>query len=146
MLKRSGHGKSVDWYLFGVLLYEMLVGQPPYFDQNKDQMFYNIQKGHLKIPSNLSMNAKSLLIGLLNRNPQKRLGASKYDAEDIKKHAFFDTIDWEKAAKRELAPPKPTIKPIVITDISQSIFEDSECLDDEHKVLGWSFTNKISLL
>lgn len=42
MLKRSGHGKSVDWYLLGVLLYEMLVGQPPYFCNNKEQLFYNI--------------------------------------------------------------------------------------------------------
>lgn len=42
MLKRSGHGKSVDWYLLGVLLYEMLCGQPPYFCNNKEQLFYNI--------------------------------------------------------------------------------------------------------
>jgi serine/threonine protein kinase len=39
MLKRSGHGKSVDWYLFGVLLYEMLVGIPPYFTNNKEKLF-----------------------------------------------------------------------------------------------------------
>jgi len=84
MLKRSGHGKSVDWYLLGVLLYEMLVGVPPYFAHNKDEMFYNIQKGHLKVPSNLSISTKSILVGLLNRNPQKRLGASSNGAEDIK--------------------------------------------------------------
>jgi serine/threonine protein kinase len=36
MLKRSGHGKSVDWYLLGVLLYEMLVGMPPYFNRDRD--------------------------------------------------------------------------------------------------------------
>lgn len=143
MLKRSGHGKSVDWYLLGVLLYEMLVGVPPYFTQNKDQMFYNIQKGYLKIPANLSNDAKSLLIGLLNRNPQKRLGASKYDAEDIKKHSFFKSIDWNKALKRELSPPSPTIKPIIITDISPAIFEDSDSQSEDHKVPGWSFANKI---
>lgn len=143
MLKRSGHGKSVDWYLLGVLLYEMLVGVPPYFTQNKDQMFYNIQKGYLKIPSNLSIDAKSLLIGLLNRNPQKRLGASKYDAEDIKKHPFFKDINWEAALKRDLQPPKPQIKPIIITDISPAIFEDSDTVGEDHKVPGWSFANKI---
>ena len=42
MLKRSGHGKSVDWYLLGVLLYEMLVGIPPYFTTNKEKLFQNI--------------------------------------------------------------------------------------------------------
>lgn len=145
MLKRSGHGKSVDWYLLGVLLYEMLVGVPPYFTQNKDQMFYNIQKGYLKMPSHLSMEVKSLLIGLLNRNPQKRLGASKYDAEDIKMHPFFKWIDWDSALNRELKPPIPWIKPIIISDISPSIFEDGDCISDEdQKVPGWSFANKIN--
>lgn len=64
MLKRSGHGKSVDWYLLGVLLYEMLVGQPPYFCHNKEQLFYNIQKGVLKLPASISNEAKSLLISV----------------------------------------------------------------------------------
>lgn len=63
-------------------------------------MFYNIQRGLLKIPANLSPEAKSLLIGLLNRNAQKRLGASKFDAEDIKNHDFFKGLDWDMIAKR----------------------------------------------
>lgn len=145
MLKRSGHGKSVDWYLLGVLLYEMLVGVPPYFNKNKDQMFHNIQKGRLLMPQHLSMDARSLLIGLLNRNPLKRLGASKYDAEDIKRHSFFKTIDWEVAAKRELKPPKPSEKPIILENISPAIFEDSDNLGEENKVPGWSFANEINI-
>lgn len=51
MLKRIGHGKSVDWYLLGVLLYEMLVGIPPYFTNNKEKLFQNIQRGPLLIPA-----------------------------------------------------------------------------------------------
>mmetsp|Transcript_27237 Transcript_27237/g.20385 ORF Transcript_27237/g.20385 Transcript_27237/m.20385 type:complete len:113 (+) Transcript_27237:2256-2594(+) len=112
MLKRSGHGKSVDWYLLGVLLYEMLVGQPPYFCNNKDQLFYNIQKGVLKLPASISNEAKSLLISLLNRNPNKRLGAGPTDAEEIKKHPFFNEIDWEKVYKRECSVPKPVVREI----------------------------------
>ena len=65
MLKRTGHGKSVDWYLLGVLLYEMLVGLPPYFTNNRDQLFQNIQRGPLLIPSSLSTEAKTLLIGVI---------------------------------------------------------------------------------
>jgi len=42
MLKRAGHGKSIDWYLLGVLLYEMLVGIPPYYSNNKEQLYENI--------------------------------------------------------------------------------------------------------
>lgn len=67
VIKRSGHGKSVDWYLFGVLMYEMLVGQPPYFSRNKDELFQNIQKGVLRMPSKLSEEAKSLIISVLNK-------------------------------------------------------------------------------
>jgi serine/threonine protein kinase len=62
ILKRSGHGKSVDWYLCGVLMYEMLVGIPPYFDNKKEQMFKNIKSGPLKMPDRLSPDAKDLII------------------------------------------------------------------------------------
>jgi len=89
MLKRTGHGKSIDWYLLGVLLYEMLVGIPPYYSNNKEQLYENIQRGPLKLPNFLSEDARSLLISLLNRNPHKRLGAGPNGAEDIKKHIFF---------------------------------------------------------
>jgi serine/threonine protein kinase len=64
MLKGTGHGKSVDWYLLGVLLYEMLVGIPPYFTNNKEKLFQNIQRGPLLIPSQLSTEAKQLIIGV----------------------------------------------------------------------------------
>lgn len=64
MIRRSGHGKSVDWYLLGVLLYEMLVGIPPYFNQNREKLFQGISKGPLMIPAQFSEEAKTLLIGV----------------------------------------------------------------------------------
>jgi serine/threonine protein kinase len=60
MLKRCGHGKAVDWYLLGVLFYEMLVGVPPYYSTSREKMFVNIQKAPLKIPNNLSSETKDL--------------------------------------------------------------------------------------
>ena len=62
MLKRQGHGKSVDWYLLGVLLYEMLVGIPPYYSNNKEQLYENIRSGPLKLPNFLTPDAKDMLI------------------------------------------------------------------------------------
>jgi len=61
MLKRMGHGKAVDWYLLGVVLYEMMVGTPPYYADSKEQLFENIEKAQLKLPSTLSAELRSLL-------------------------------------------------------------------------------------
>ena len=61
MIKRSGHGKAVDWYLLGVVLYEMLVGVPPYFSSNKEELMGNIQRGKLKMPTSLSVEARELI-------------------------------------------------------------------------------------
>jgi serine/threonine protein kinase len=95
MLRRVGHGKSVDWYLLGVLLYEMLVGSPPYFSGNKEELFHNIINGPLKLPRSISQEAKNLMVSLLNRNPTKRLGAGPEGAAEIMKHKFFESINWD---------------------------------------------------
>ena len=106
MLKKVGHGQALDWYLLGVLLYEMLVGQTPYFATNKDQLFNNILYGKLKLPKSISQEVRSLLISLLSRNPTKRLGSSpgEQGADEIMRHAFFNGINWDKLYNREYFP------------------------------------------
>ena len=110
MLRRVGHGKSVDWYLLGVLLYEMLVGTPPYFSGNKDELFNNIISGPLKLPRSISTDAKNLMVSLLNRNPTRRLGAGPEGAVEIMRHPFFDGISWENVANRHTNPPLPRVR------------------------------------
>lgn len=101
MLKRTGHGKAVDWYLLGVLFYEMLVGIPPYFTNNKEQLFKNIEKAELQIPKKfVSEGAESLLRALLQRDPLNRLGAGKHDACDVKKHSYFNDVNWDDVYNR----------------------------------------------
>ena len=112
MLKRQGHTKSIDWYLLGVLLYEMIVGVPPYFSTDRQKLFENIQGGPLKIPHTMSENARGLILQLLNRNPMKRLGAGPRDSEDIKSHLFFKDVDWKMVIERRLPVPKPRIRKI----------------------------------
>ena len=125
MLERKGHGKSVDWYLIGVLLYEMLVGKTPYYSQIKEQLLENIQNADLYFPRELSNPAKSLILQLMERDPESRLGSSFRDAEDIKKHMFFRNLDWDKVYRREYEVPKPEQRKLdVKVDISKSIYND----------------------
>lgn len=73
MLERTGHGKAVDWYLLGVLLYEMLVGVPPHSAKSPDQIFEKIASHSVMVPTKLSEEAKSLLymVGLPNSASSK---------------------------------------------------------------------------
>ena len=111
MLRRTGHSRSIDWYLLGVLIYEMLVGVPPYFNTSKSKLFENIQSGPLKIPHTMPQDARQIILLLLNRNPQKRLGAT-HDAEEVKEHEFFASVDWAAIAQRRGEVMEPTIRPV----------------------------------
>lgn len=83
MIKKWGHNKNVDWYLLGVLLYEMLEGIPPFYDHDKDILFKNILQNPVELPEELSEDAQDLLLRLLHKDPKKRLG-NKNGAKDIK--------------------------------------------------------------
>lgn len=131
VLRRQGHGKSVDWYLVGVLFYEMVVGIPPYFSSNKDQMFKNIKSGPLRMPERLSKDAKDLIIKLLNKNPSKRLGAGKKDAEELKTHSFFSGVNWESVMQRKQKMPKA-----VLREVKRSTVNLSDIVYGEYSAVG----------
>ncbi|CAD8149198.1 unnamed protein product [Paramecium octaurelia] len=108
MLMKKGHGRQVDWYMLGILIYELLVGAPPYYDSEKEVLKENIRKAPLRIPKFLSQEAKDIIIKLLIRDPKKRLGC-KEDAKEIKNHPWFNDIDWQDCYNKKLQPPKPLI-------------------------------------
>jgi len=105
IIKGKGHSKPVDWWSLGILLYEMLVGLPPFYSENINEMYELILKTPLKFPSFVPSDAQSLLKGLLERDPGKRLGSGSSDYKEIKKHEFFAKIDWDKLYKRQIPPP-----------------------------------------
>lgn len=140
MLRRSGHNKTVDWYLLGVLIYEMLVGMPPYFSSNREELFENIKKAQLKLPRSLSEEAKHLITHLLKRDPAKRLGAQN-DAADIKTHPWFKDINWDDALQRKLQPPAPEKKPLKLNGMANHKLEE-QTANMRNYIQGWSFINR----
>ena len=92
----------------------------------------------------LSAESKSLLVSLLHRNPNRRLGAGPTDAEEIKKHPFFYGIDWEAVYQRKSKVPEPIKRQIQPQDIKASIFEDASPEEGvQNKVDDWSFASPI---
>jgi serine/threonine protein kinase len=84
----------------------MLVGIPPFYNDNLKLLYQNIERGNLKLPKYLSSEAKKFLAKILHKDPKKRPSL-----DQIKKDAFFAEIDWAKLARRELVPPTIMTKP-----------------------------------
>uniref|UniRef100_A0A672TRW0 Protein kinase C n=1 Tax=Strigops habroptila TaxID=2489341 RepID=A0A672TRW0_STRHB len=101
------YNTSVDWWSFGVLLYEMLIGQSPFHGQDEEELFQSIRMDNPFYPRWLDKDAKDILLKLFVREPERRLGARG----NIRQHAFFQEINWEALEERRMEPPfKPRVK------------------------------------
>ncbi|XP_056343904.1 ribosomal protein S6 kinase alpha-2 [Oenanthe melanoleuca] len=110
VVNRRGHTHSADWWSFGVLMFEMLTGSLPFQGKDRKETMALILKAKLGMPQFLSIEAQSLLRALFKRNPSNRLGAGFDGVEEIKRHPFFVTIDWNKLYRKEIKPPfKPAV-------------------------------------
>ncbi|XP_068025671.1 ribosomal protein S6 kinase alpha-2 [Melanerpes formicivorus] len=110
VVNRRGHTQSADWWSFGVLMFEMLTGSLPFQGKDRKETMALILKAKLGMPQFLSAEAQSLLRALFKRNPSNRLGAGLDGVEEIKRHPFFVTIDWNKLYRKEIKPPfKPAV-------------------------------------
>ncbi|XP_030647980.1 ribosomal protein S6 kinase alpha-1 isoform X2 [Chanos chanos] len=105
VVNRRGHTHSADWWSYGVLMYEMLTGTLPFQGKDRKETMTMILKAKLGMPQFLSAEAQSLLRNVFKRNPGNRLGAGPDGVEEIKRHPFFATIDWNKLFRREVSPP-----------------------------------------
>ncbi|KAJ3201781.1 hypothetical protein HDU82_007874 [Entophlyctis luteolus] len=125
ILLGQGYTKSVDWWTLGILIYEMLVGLPPFYDENQAEMYKRIVSDELRFPSELIANNPAVidLITkarplLLDRDPKSRLGAD--GAGSIKAHEFFADINWQRLNARKY---KPVFRPEVKNNADTSNFD-----------------------
>lgn len=110
VLTETSYTRAVDWWGLGVLIFEMLVGESPFPGEDEGEVFDSIVNDEVRYPRTLSLEAIALMRRLLRKNPERRLGSSERDAEDVKKQAFFRNVNWEQLLLRKVKPPfVPTI-------------------------------------
>ncbi|ONK56809.1 uncharacterized protein A4U43_C10F13230 [Asparagus officinalis] len=105
IIKGEGHGSAVDWWTFGIFLYELLFGKTPFKGSGNRATLFNVVGEPLKFPEvpNVGFAARDLIRGLLVKEPQQRL-AYKRGATEIKQHPFFQSVNW--ALIRCACPPE----------------------------------------
>ncbi|EGP87379.1 unnamed protein product [Zymoseptoria tritici ST99CH_1A5] len=120
LLHGQGYTKAVDWWTLGVLLYEMLTGLPPFYDENTNEMYRKIlsEPLHFPGPEVVPPAARDLLTKLLDRDATRRLGTN--GAAEIKAHPFFHSIDWRKLLDRKY---EPSFKPSVVDERDTANFD-----------------------
>lgn len=120
LLTDKAAGKPCDFWAFGCVVYQMLVGRPPFKATSEYQTFQKIIKGEYHVPSELGAEAQDLIRRLLVLDPATRLGSSASGADDIKQHPFFDGFDWATLWTRPvLAMGTGIVQPVEKAEPSQ---------------------------
>jgi serum/glucocorticoid-regulated kinase 2 len=105
----------LDWWAFGIFLYELVVGIPPFYSKNKQTMYRKILMEPPMFPPNVSPAFEELVNGLLKKNPLERFGSAQ-----IRESAFYGQIDFDLMQRKEIPPP---ILPAVSDPLSTELFD-----------------------
>uniref|UniRef100_A0AAQ5ZUD9 non-specific serine/threonine protein kinase n=1 Tax=Amphiprion ocellaris TaxID=80972 RepID=A0AAQ5ZUD9_AMPOC len=121
VLEDNDYGRAVDWWGLGVVMYEMMCGRLPFYNQDHERLFELILMEEIRFPRNLSPEAKSLLAGLLKKDPKQRLGGGPNDAKEVMSHKFFITINWQDVEQKKLTP---LFRPQVTSETDTRYFDE----------------------
>ncbi|KAJ2888342.1 cAMP-dependent protein kinase catalytic subunit [Coemansia asiatica] len=109
VIQAKGYGRSVDWWALGILIFEMIAGYPPFYDEDHYRLYEKILAGRIQWPAQFDPVARDLVSRLLTADLSRRLGNLHRGSADIKEHRWFAEVDWSRLAAREI--PAPLIPP-----------------------------------
>jgi serine/threonine protein kinase len=104
MLQGKQYTRAVDWWSSGILLFEMISGMPPFYDENVNKIYHMAITEEVRFTGHFSQPAQDLIAKLLEKDPAKRLGSGDHDFVEIAAHPFFEAIDFDRAMKKEIEP------------------------------------------
>lgn len=114
VIQSKGHGKAVDWWALGVLIYEMSCGFPPFYDNSPFAIYEKIVAGRISFPSLVPEETKDIVRKLCTRDLSARLGNMRGGGHQVMAHRFFDGIDWQ-----ELESQINPVCPIVLSRVTR---------------------------
>jgi len=105
IIRSKDYGKPVDWYALGILIFEMLSGYPPYYNDNHVRLYEAVLEGNMKFPAHFDKNAIDLIKRLTARDVSMRYGNLRHGVEDIKSHPWFHGVNWQRLLEKKIKPP-----------------------------------------
>jgi serine/threonine protein kinase len=143
IIQSKGHGRGVDWWALGILMFEMLAGYPPFYDDNPFGIYEKILDGVVIFPSHIDPIAQDLISRLLEPDLTRRLGTMRRGADDIKSHQWFAGVDWDVLYRKQIpAPIVPKLKhegDTVYFDKYPPTLPDRQAVDDTYDTLFSEF-------
>ena len=142
MLSKEGTTKASDIYGVGAILFELISGAPPFFNQDENLMYKNISENRLMFPEFFSEELKDLLRKMLDKDPKKRIGIEN-DKSDIKNHEFFKDINWDDIMKKKITPPVEMVDVREEYNLKEKVeFKDIDYTNDNkflRRISGFTF-------
>ena len=134
LIRGEQYGKSVDIWSFGILIYEMMVGHPPFISSKPLLTYRKILSADVRYPSHLSSSCRDVLQRLLNPSSRDRICCSAGNMEELKQHPFFASVSFRRVLSREEESPW---KPSLMTDSDTQHYQDGEkCVEKAEKCVN----------